>query len=169
MSNFDLPRKPTPLRIIASLLPQSSTDSMDHSQEIPSNDIYGHLLTNANDTIPSTQGLLQESDADNKSHPKIVLHHAATPQSSSIPGTGSLDSESPKSRAANQLVVSKIEEYIRAIADGLHRRVEVSISLNVRKQTAGSEPPGNEQGKSETLVRFPGGNAHEAWRFGRQS
>ena len=142
---------------------------MDDSLEATFDKLYSHPLKDTNDTISATQVLPLDSDVDDESHPKGVFDHAAIPQRSSILGIGSLTSESMVSRAANQLVVSKIEECIRVIADGLQRQVEVSISLKARKQRAASAPPGNEQGMSETLVRFPGRNAQEAWRFGRYS
>ena len=140
---------------------------MDDSLEATIDILYSHPLKDTNDMISATQVLPLDSKIDHESHPKRVFNHAATPQSLSILGIGSLNSESIVRRAANQLVVSKIEECIRVIADGLQRQVEVSISLKARKQMAGSAPPGNEQSILETLVRFPGRNAQEAWRFGR--
>ena len=141
---------------------------MDISPEVRFDELYSQHVMDTDDMVPATQGLPRDSDADHESHSKIVVHQAAIPQSSFILGTSSLDSESQVSRAANQLVVSQIEEYIRAIADGLRRQVGVSISLKVRKQMAGSASPGNAQDTLETLVRFPGRNSQEAWRFGRQ-
>ena len=166
MRKFDLPRISTAL---PSLLPQPTADSMDKSSEVTYDVLDSHVLKETDDMTPTIQGLPRDLHTNDKSHPKVVVHHAATPQSSSILGSGSSNSESPVGRAANQLVVSKIEEYIRLIADGLQRKVEISIPLRVRKQTAGSAPAGKEEGMLETLVKFPGRNAQEAWRFGRPS
>ena len=91
------------------------------------------------------------------------------PQSEYILGANSVRSASTASRTANQLVVSNIEDQIRAIAASLQRQEGVTVSLKVKKQTVNSTRFASEQGVQETLVRFPGRTAQEAWRFGKQS
>lgn len=121
---------------------------------------------------PISNGSPRASDGFDKSHKDTHRRPPSSPQSAYILGTNSVEPASPASRAANPLVVSKIEDQVRAITASLQRQEEVTIPIKAKKQIVGSAHPAHsarEQGVQETLVRFPGRTAQEAWRFSKLS
>ena len=70
-------------------------------------------------------------------------------------------------RISNELVISKIEDQFVAIANGLQQQAEVSVLLKAkRKGAATSRKHDTHSRADETLVKYPGRTAQEAWRFG---
>lgn len=69
-----------------------------------------------------------------------------------------MDVSSPRARTANQNVITKLEVMFQSIVDALlQKQDEISISILAKRH---SGPP------RKIIVKFPGSNSQESWRFG---
>ena len=79
----------------------------------------------------------------------------------------STELSSPTVRVANQLVISKIENQVAAIAAEFLLQEEISITIKTKKAAARSAQADCEYEAVESLVQFPGRAAQETWRFSK--
>ena len=91
------------------------------------------------------------------------------PEASSS-GDPVLESHSPSTpviatRIGAPAVIGAIEDIIAKIAHSLGQKEELSIELKTTMSSATSRTPESGQRVAISKIRFPGRNAHEAWKF----